>query len=225
MVALYKIKAMTEIIIDKVHTKFLVKKLRDVFNPIVVTDDLETILTFDNDKGKGTFSIIALGNSILNIYFSGIVYETFDVRFYNPKQNALNFIYLQKGAIKIWHDNSQTELSNKNEQQLIYKSVLRDDEIISWTLNEVTEFNFIKLFDFSYQDNNGLITNHYNTGVVLDTSLKSFNKMTSLRSHLIPSDDVLIASDKVGKERSLELTEAIMRLLDIQISGIAMKDK
>lgn len=211
---------MTEIIIDKVHTKFLVKKLKEVFNPIVLTDGIETTLTFNNYKGKGTFSIVTIDNSILNIHFSGVMYETFDVRFYNPSQNALNFIYLQRGSVRMKYGLTSTTLSDDSVQQLIYKSIMKDDEIVSWPLHVETEFNFIKLFDFAYQGTNGNVLDTSNSRVILDANLKPFKDVTAIRSRLIPYTDALLNSTGVGEERKQSLMESIKRLLELQVREI-----
>ncbi len=214
---------MTEIIIDRLQTDYLIKRLREIFNPYIISDDTETVLNFKNEIGEGTFSIVTLDNDKLNIYFKGILYEPLDIKFYNAKQPALNFIYLQNGFISVKHDNEKTNLVRTSDQQLIYSSVIMQDEIISWPLEVLVEFNFLKVFDFSYLNSNpnDIPNKHMIDEVFKSYNSKPFEDIVAKKSKSISEEEPLIKSDLVGSSRVRDLEEKIRYIFKTQMKEVS----
>ncbi len=208
---------MTEIIIDHINTNFLIKRLRELFNPYIISEGNETVLNFKNGVGEGTFTIITLDDDKLNIHFKGKFSSDTDIKFYNSKQSAINFFYLQKGDIVISHNSEANSVSENGIQQLIYSSDSNDVETITWPADTTVEFNFLKLFDFSYQNFES---------EVLDTDLllNSENGTTYIKSgksEYVDSDKPLIHSNNVAKSRKEDFEKNIRELFEIQKKEIS----
>lgn len=214
--ALQKLDAMTEIIIDRINTNFLIKRLRELFNPYIISEGNETVLNFKNSYGEGTFTIITLDNDKLNIHFKGKFSEDTDIKFYNSKQSAINFFYLQNGHLLISHNDEDNPMAENGVQQLIYGSDSNDVETIKWSANVYVEFNFLKLFDFAYAD-------HLNETIDTRLLLNGDNVTKYIKasgSKEIDSKSPLLQSTRVAENRKEDLEKNIRKIFDIQMQEI-----
>lgn len=208
---------MTEIIIDHINTSFLIKRLKELFNPYIITEGNETVLNFNNTIGEGQFTIMTIDEDKLNIYFKGHLNKDTSIAFYNSKQSAINFFYLQQGHIVVSHNEEANKIEKNNIQQLIYSSDNNDVETITLPANTYVEFNFLKLFNVSY-------LNSKSDAINIETVLKNENKSTyikAFKANLIDDNQPLLHSSKVADNRIKELEQHIRNLFNIQKNEIS----
>jgi len=212
---------MTEIIIDKIQTEFLIKKLREIFKPYIISEHNETVLNFNNEVGEGTFSIVTLENDKLNIYFKGKLNQLLEIKFYNAKQPALNFIYLQRGNIHIKHGEAETCLIEGAAQQLIYSSTIKEEEIVSWPAEVEVEFNFLKVFDFPYLNSKlGELSSDIIFDDIINATEKPFTDIRAEKSSAILENESLLNSDLVGEARIKDLEQKIKNIFNVQLKEL-----
>lgn len=207
---------MTEIIIDHINTSFLIKRLRELFNPYIISEGNETVLNFNNGVGEGTFTIITIDENKLNIHFRGKLSEDTDIKFYNSKQSAINFFYLQQGQMIVSNGKDSNDLVQDAVQQLIFSSDNNDVEAITLPANTYVEFNFLKLFDVSY-------LNSKNEAKDIKTFLKNGNTANYIKapkSKIIDVKAPLLFSEKVGKQRIEDIEHGVRKLFEIQRTEI-----
>ncbi|MFD1062184.1 hypothetical protein ACFQ1Q_02915 [Winogradskyella litorisediminis] len=209
---------MTDIIIDETQGGFLIKKLKDIFKPLVISEDIETDLVFDNDLGQGKFKILKLDRDILSLYFTGVMHQELKFKFLNTKLPVLNLIYLNKGKLSIEFNEAVYKLKENETQQFIYNSDIKEYEILTWPANTQIEFSFTKLFDFSYLNSKGLQERFKNS---FENS-KSL-RITAPKNISVKSDSKLIDSKMVGKPRMKDLECQVYSLLNIQLEEILRK--
>ena len=202
------------------HPKQLVPRLREILRPIVIVDGIETVLSFNNDLGKGTFTIIFVPNEFQNIHFGGVFHKNFSIDYSHSQLPVTSYIHLSSGSlnVSIGFDNNYFKIGL--EQQFVYRQGLRTSAFFKWPRNKFVDFNLLKVFDMSFIDTEAT---KYTSDSVNGHSKSNDNSViiSRINKKYQLGRSMKINSSEVGDKRTYDLIEKVKSLVRFHSNLIA----
>jgi len=197
------------------HLNVLVEKLKEVLNPIIIKDDIETIVSFNNHIGKGKFIIISKANEFYNISFSGMFHVKFSIETWHSKSSANNYIFSMSGHLIMRINDKCIETKGSNIKQIVYSQNSKETDCLSWAVDAYTTFNLLRVHDDSL-----LKTKDYDKAITQQSISNILNeKFDSLavfeideKAHNSIKDIISLTSNQVGEMRKDELIQKVRQL-------------
>lgn len=205
------------------HPDVLVDKLKEVLNPVIIKDEIETVVSFDNHIGKGKFVIISKANEFYNIFFAGIFNVEFSLETPHSKLSANNYVFSISGHLLIKINDKCIETKDSKIKQIVYSQNSKETDCLSWPVETFTTFNLLKVYDDSIlgikayddvskeQSVNNIVSQKFDSSAVFEINNKDHNSI---------KDIISLTSNKVGAMRKDELIQKVKQIYQFHTKNL-----